>query len=280
MFCSECGKPIEKNQRFCAECGSPIERATTPAEASTGNETTPSTAQVDPSVFGASSSTTKDQPPIASAQLRKDTASLQSEPANPSGSPDDTRRRNPMPKINHSKVLWSRIAVLSLIVALAGTAFYRFYASQTTVPDVEIARSIQAKYAADPAIRRCTIGVRSENGIVTIAGYVDNAADRSTASNIALQQHGVKTVIDDLLLFPVISMFGGTQVQTAAQSPSGSASILKADLPGNPPSSLTGTMPISFGVGSQPTGWLLMAQTFGSATIAAALSPNSESPMV
>jgi hypothetical protein len=96
--------------------------------------------------------------------------------------------------------MWGGIVVVAFVAAAAVVLYLRSSAQQTAVPDTGIERTIRAKFAADPDLSKCTVEARSQNGVVTLTGIVNKSSDRSTAARIVLQQSGVKTVVDNLLL--------------------------------------------------------------------------------
>jgi hypothetical protein len=64
--------------------------------------------------------------------------------------------------------------------------------------DARITSDIQAKLAADSGLQNKQLTVQSQNGTVTLAGNVDNDAQRDAATKYASSEPGVKTVIDNL----------------------------------------------------------------------------------
>jgi hypothetical protein len=131
------------------------------------------------------------------------------------------------------------------LVAAVTVIFYLKSGHQATVPDAEIEKSIQTRLAADPDLAKYAVTVRSENGIVTLTGFVGNVSDRSAASRIVLQQPGVKTMVDDLVL-TTPSQSSTAEAQTESQgasesnSPSQSASVKTIIVEGKRPWTDTG----------------------------------------
>jgi len=68
--------------------------------------------------------------------------------------------------------------------------------------DARITSDIQAKLAADSGLQAKQLTVESQNGTVTLAGNVDNDAQRDAAAKYASSQPGVKTVINNLVVAP------------------------------------------------------------------------------
>jgi hypothetical protein len=120
--------------------------------------------------------------------------------------------------------------------------------------------------------------------VVTLTGLVNNNSDRSTAASLALQQRGVKTVVDNLALSPsplvtgIVGVLGAlTRAVEGSQTPdvltgtpTQSPSIKTVTVPGNQPWTATGVFlnagavvkisasgGVSFSIGSEsrpPTG--------------------------
>jgi hypothetical protein len=91
----------------------------------------------------------------------------------------------------------SVVAVSLLLLVAAGCSRSR--------TDAQIASEVQSKINSDPAMQGKTVFASSSNGVVTLAGSVDNDFERTAAGNDAAQVDGVKTVLNDL------------EVHTAAQ---------------------------------------------------------------
>jgi BON domain len=68
--------------------------------------------------------------------------------------------------------------------------------------DAQATSDIQAKFAADSGLQTKQLAVTSANGTVTLAGMVDNDAEREAAAKYAASEPGVKTVINNLDVAP------------------------------------------------------------------------------
>jgi len=80
------------------------------------------------------------------------------------------------------------------VVVVGAFLFYRFSTSPQSVSDADIIHSIQTRFAADPDLSKCTVEVKSQNGIVTLTGLVNKESDKTSAATTAGQQPGVKQV--------------------------------------------------------------------------------------
>lgn len=65
-------------------------------------------------------------------------------------------------------------------------------------PDIWVTTKIQSKYFLDPDVKGHQIDVDTKNGVVTLQGSVDNAAQKQAAEQIATETEGVKTVVNRL----------------------------------------------------------------------------------
>jgi osmotically-inducible protein OsmY len=64
--------------------------------------------------------------------------------------------------------------------------------------DIRTSAAIEAQYVADPRLSALAISVNTTDGIVTIAGRVDSAADVAHAVELALRHDNVREVISTL----------------------------------------------------------------------------------
>ena len=135
--------------------------------------------------------------------------------------------------------MWGGIGLVALVAAVTVILYLRS-GHQTPVPDREIEKSIRAKFDVDPDLRKYAVNVKSENGVVTLTGFVDNVSDRSTASLIVLQQPGVKTVVDDLVLTMATQTSASAEDQADFGSATQSGSVRAITVPGNRPWTATG----------------------------------------
>src|ERR1700690_1254052 len=64
--------------------------------------------------------------------------------------------------------------------------------------DTKISSEVQGKFSQDSGLSTKQLKVQASNGVVTIAGAVDNDAQREAAGRQAASVEGVKTVINNL----------------------------------------------------------------------------------
>jgi BON domain len=91
-------------------------------------------------------------------------------------------------------VLWGGIVLFVAAVAVAALMLYRFSSSARPLSDKEIVQTLQAKFAADPTLSKCTLKPFSEKGVVTLVGLVNTDADKAKATSMAAQLRGVSQV--------------------------------------------------------------------------------------
>jgi len=94
-------------------------------------------------------------------------------------------------KLTHSSVL--RMAPLFLVLALA-------VACTKTPNDAQMTADIQSRLGADSGLQNKQIDVKSDKGVVTLSGVVDNDAEREAAARYAATEPAVKQVINNLQL--------------------------------------------------------------------------------
>jgi len=164
MFCNQCGTKLKEGVRFCINCGTRIDDGpqSQALQAVTSATNPPS---------GASAS--MDDAHSGAAALGK------SQPT--------TQRMSPA-------LLWGGIVFLITAALVITFLIYHSSPSRSSVPDAEIEKALQAKFAADPNLSKCTLEVHSQAGVVTLIGPVDSDSDKSVATRIAEQQEGVKQV--------------------------------------------------------------------------------------
>ncbi len=105
-------------------------------------------------------------------------------------------------KVKNSLVLLS-LAMLLMLMAAACTK---------ARSDAQVAGDAQNKIYSDAAVQSRQITVSAANGVVTLAGTVNNDAERNAAANDAAAVEGVKTVVNNLEMTPA-------QAQTVAPEP-------------------------------------------------------------
>ena len=102
-------------------------------------------------------------------------------------------------KLTHSFV--PRMVLLFTVLALA-------VACTKTPNDAQTTADIQSKLGADSGLQNKQIDVKSDKGVVTLAGVVDNDAEREAAARYASTEPGVKQVINNLQLGSAIAAAG------------------------------------------------------------------------
>ncbi|GAC1677248.1 MAG: hypothetical protein PVS2B2_13520 [Candidatus Acidiferrum sp.] len=89
----------------------------------------------------------------------------------------------------------SRLALCAVLASgLFGVSCNRL--SKPT--DDAITTDIKSKMFSDPALKSASVGVSSNDGVVTLTGQVPDEATRQAADNIASASGGVKQVIDQM----------------------------------------------------------------------------------
>jgi hypothetical protein len=89
--------------------------------------------------------------------------------------------------------------------------------------DAQLTSDIQSKLAADSGLQNKQLTVQSDKGAVTLAGTVDNDAQREAAARYAASEAGVKQVINNLQVAPVAAASAAPQDAPAPNSPAPSA---------------------------------------------------------
>jgi hypothetical protein len=96
--------------------------------------------------------------------------------------------------VGPNEAVWSFAEVTSSSNLVASNS------NENTVSDADIVRNIKAAFFNDATLRKDTIDVTAQNGIVTLIGVVNTDSDKSNAVRIANQQQGVRQVVDQLVL--------------------------------------------------------------------------------
>lgn len=73
-------------------------------------------------------------------------------------------------------------------------------AAQTAIADGSITAKIKAKLALDDTVKARDIHVSYANGVVTLTGTVETAAERKRAVDLARETSGVRSVADKLTM--------------------------------------------------------------------------------
>src|SRR5271170_3132482 len=64
--------------------------------------------------------------------------------------------------------------------------------------DAKVSREVQSKFSLDSGLSTKQLSVQAKDGVVTLAGFVDNDAQREAASRQAASVDGVRTVVNNL----------------------------------------------------------------------------------
>ena len=96
--------------------------------------------------------------------------------------------------------------------------------------DTKISGDIQNRFSQDSGLSSKQLSVKAANGVVTLAGFVDNDAQREAAAQQAASVEGVKEVIDNLQVGSAV----GAGAQTAAVK-GGQTKIAEGKLAGTKP---------------------------------------------
>jgi hypothetical protein len=113
-------------------------------------------------------------------------------------------------RFSGSKSMKSGIRVFHISVLLA--VFAVGVACTKAANDNQVVSDIQSKLAADSGLQGKQLTVQSDKGTVTLAGTVDNDAQRQAAAKYAASETGVKQVINNLQV-------AGTQSAVAQPAP-------------------------------------------------------------
>ena len=95
----------------------------------------------------------------------------------------------------------SILAVLLLLVLGAGIGCNQTKAKA----DSQITSEIQSKFGQDSGLQGKALTVQAADGVITLAGTVDNEAQREAAARQAASVEGVKTVINNLEVAPAVA---------------------------------------------------------------------------
>lgn len=96
------------------------------------------------------------------------------------------------------KAKFSRAGIVVALAVAAGLTV----ACSRGVSDAQLAGQVQGKIATDSLVQSRQFTVQAANGVVTLAGSVNNEAERAAAANDAAQIPGVKTVVNNLEVAP------------------------------------------------------------------------------
>ena len=91
------------------------------------------------------------------------------------------------------KTSWRFVSSLTLaLILISGLGCAK------KLDDAKMASDIQSKFSQDSGLSSKQLTVQANNGIVTLSGTVDNAAQREAAGRQAALEPGVKTVVNNL----------------------------------------------------------------------------------
>ena len=191
MFCRRCGAEVNPQVAFCRRCGKEV--AGSGVEASAEPVAEREIAAAEEAVRVPSTIT----PEPESVRLASPVAEELAEEG-----PTPLSLLSQMETSERSPRHWLLAGAALLLIAAAGIVFvyYRYPTFFASVSDDNIVKSIKSKFSVDPNLSKCTIQEKSERGVVTLTGLVNNNSDRSLARTIALQSRGVKSVVDNLVL--------------------------------------------------------------------------------
>lgn len=235
-FCGNCGAQLEAGDAFCVSCGarqSPTagsQARPAPAAVASPHRGTP------PSTSRASTPTPLSEPSGRIAAPSTPQAAVPRQPLTGAVPAPSTRKR-----------IYAGLAIAAIVIAAAGgSAFYAYRSHQADL-DANIVGSIKAKFFDDASLRKCTIQVTTQNGIVTLVGLVNTDGEKTSAVHIASQQPGVKRVVDQLVLSNVVGPprtieVPGNQPWTATGISLNSGERIEISATGN----------VSMGTGSPP----------------------------
>lgn len=72
--------------------------------------------------------------------------------------------------------------------------------SGASAPDAVLEARVRAALSADPGLRSVTVDVKSSDGVVTLYGTADSAANSHQAAMVALNVDGVRSVRNEMVV--------------------------------------------------------------------------------
>jgi len=120
-------------------------------------------------------------------------------------------------KKSYSKVI--TLVFVLVLAAVAGVYFWMSKNSPPVVSDASLANSVSEQLQRAPNLKASKINVAAANGVVTLTGTVDIAANREEAAKTAGAVQGVKTVVNSLIID--FSDLGGKPVSAPAPAEPG-----------------------------------------------------------
>lgn len=203
MFCRQCGTDLGTGAKFCRSCGAPVATTSSQGTATIGSATNmsaPAAARARvtapaPSVINGAQPSASNSPSIAQQTVEMPAFTK------PEGAISQTvsQAETVSAPTRRGTGMWLVLVIVVLVAGIAGVLF-RGQKPQPAASDTDIQQAIINKFAADPNVSQCAVQVTSEHAVVTLSGSVNKASDRTAADKIALQQPGVKTVVDNLVV--------------------------------------------------------------------------------
>ena len=218
MFCTQCGTPLKENRKFCTNCGARPGTEVTAPPRTTSQPSRSATPPVTAARVPVSTSSSAPAIAVTSAEPLASAAAVEAPrpvavaaPAPSTIAPKPGELEKSIGPSAVSRFLPWLLAALAIVVVVGAFLFYRFSTSTSprpvsgadiiststsprSVSDADIIHSLQTRFAVDPDLSKCTVKVKSHNGIVTLTGLVNKESDKTIAATIAGQQPGVKQV--------------------------------------------------------------------------------------
>src|SRR3954469_1440760 len=98
---------------------------------------------------------------------------------------------------------WMRLFVALAMVTAIGACTTSNRTTESTgqyVDDAAITSQVKAAILAEPGLSTLQIGVETYKDVVQLSGFVDNAASKSRAGEVASKVAGVKSVRNNLVV--------------------------------------------------------------------------------
>jgi len=99
--------------------------------------------------------------------------------------------------------------------------------------DAKVSREVQSKFSLDSGLSTKQLSVQAKDGVVTLAGFVDNDAQREAASRQAASVDGVRTVVNNLQVETALAVTGVAK-NTPASSSANSSPIASSPKTSSP----------------------------------------------
>lgn len=102
--------------------------------------------------------------------------------------------------------LRTQLASIATVIALVTASGCAVTRGQETVgayvDDTTITTQVKSRFVENKAVDAAAISVETLNGTVQLSGFAKNAAERSTAEDIAKKVNGVKSVRNSVVVRP------------------------------------------------------------------------------